>query len=253
MYRRDVIELDGVEKRYGGGRGLGPVSLRVPQRTTLALVGASGSGKSTLLRMVVGLVTPEAGRVLVAGQPMDARHAPALRQRIGYVVQDGGLLPHLPARGNAEIMARHLRWPPARIGDRTRELAELVRLPPALLDRLPSELSGGERQRVALMRALFLDPDVLLLDEPLGALDAIVRAQLQDELRRVFDAVTKTVVFVTHDVAEAAHVAGEIALLDEGRLVERGPSRETVLHPKSERLARLLAAHRRLPAEGDGA
>jgi osmoprotectant transport system ATP-binding protein len=241
-----VIELAGVVKRYDGGRGLGPISLEVAARTSLALVGASGSGKSTLLRMVVGLVVPDAGRVLVAGQPMNARTAPALRLRIGYVIQESGLLPHLSARDNAEIMARHLGWSSSRIEARTRELASFVRLPADLLARFPAQLSGGERQRVALMRALYLDPDVLLLDEPLGALDALVRSQLQEDLRRVFSAVSKTVLFVTHDVAEAAYVADEIALVDAGELVERGPSADIVERPRSELLARLLAAHRRL-------
>jgi osmoprotectant transport system ATP-binding protein len=245
----DVIRLDGVSKRYEGGRGVGPVSLDVAEKTTVALVGASGSGKSTLLRMVVGLVRPDAGRVLVGGTQMSEATAESLRLRIGYVVQESGLFPHLTAEANAQIMAHHLRWDAARIGARTRELAELVQLPTALLTRYPSELSGGERQRAALMRALFLDPDVLLLDEPLGALDAFVRAQLQDDLRSVVRALAKTALVVTHDVAEAAFLADEIAVVSEGEIAERGPSAEIVLRPKSEAMARLVASHRRLPAE----
>jgi osmoprotectant transport system ATP-binding protein len=246
----DVIRLDAVVKRYDGGRGVGPVSLDVAANATLALVGASGSGKSTLLRMVVGLVRPDAGRVLVGGTPMNAETAEALRLRIGYVVQESGLFPHLTAERNAQIMAHHLGWDEARVDARTRELAELVQLPRALLARFPSQLSGGERQRAALMRALFLDPDVLLLDEPLGALDAFVRAQLQDDLRRVVRALAKTALVVTHDVAEAAFLADDIAVVSEGEIAERGPSAEIVTRPKSEAMARLVASHRRLPAEG---
>jgi osmoprotectant transport system ATP-binding protein len=242
-----VIRFEHVAKRFDGGRGVGPVTLDVAEHTTLALVGASGSGKSTLLRMVVGLVVPDSGHVVVAGKPMNAETAEELRLRIGYVIQESGLFPHLSARANAEIMARHLRWDAERIAARTRELVELVRLPATLLERFPSQLSGGERQRVAIMRALFLDPDVLLLDEPLGALDALVRSQLQEDLRRMFRAVKKTVLMVTHDVAEAAFVADEIAVVSDGAIVERGPSAEIAVRPKSDVMTKLLAGHRRLP------
>ena len=145
-----------------------------------------------------------------------------LRRRVGYVIQEGGLFPHLTARGNVTLLARWLRRPPAEVDARVAELAALARLPTALLDRHPGELSGGQRQRVALMRALMLDPEMLLLDEPLGALDPMVRAELQRDLRGVFRALGKTVVLVTHDLREARHFGDLVVLLRDGRVTQQG-------------------------------
>jgi osmoprotectant transport system ATP-binding protein len=237
--------LDRVTKRYPGGN-VGPLSLEVGPRTTVALVGPSGSGKSTVLRLLVGLLSADEGQVLVAGQPMNAATAPALRLRIGYLIQEGGLFPHLSARDNAVIVARHLGWSAERIEARLAELAGLARLATQQLDRFPAQLSGGERQRVALVRALFLDPDVILLDEPLGALDALVRKNLQEELRQMFRALGKTVLFVTHDLPEAAYIADEIVVMGRGVIVERGSPESLVAHPQSELTASLLAAYRPL-------
>jgi osmoprotectant transport system ATP-binding protein len=239
-----VIRLEGVTKHYAGARLLGPVSLDVAAHATLALLGPSGCGKSTLLRMVVGLIRPDDGTVRVCDEPMTPETALRLRRRIGYVIQEGGLFPHLSARENATVMARHLGWAPGRIASRVGELAELVRLPPALLARFPAQLSGGERQRVSLMRALFLDPDVLLLDEPLGALDPLVRAQLQQDLRDSFRALRKTVLLVTHDLAEAAFLADDVAVMNAGVVVERGPFAELVARPRDPFVARFVSAQR---------
>lgn len=244
-----MIRLDQVTKRYAGG-GIGPLSLEVGARTTVALVGPSGSGKSTVLRLLVGLLSPDAGQVYVADQPVRADTAPSIRLRIGYLIQEGGLFPHLSARDNSVIVARYLGWPSDRIEARLGELAELARLPAGLLDRYPAQLSGGERQRVALVRALFLDPDVILLDEPLGALDALVRTKLQDELRQMFRALAKTVIFVTHDLAEAVFVADEIVVMGGGVIVERGSPDAVVHRPQSELTASLLAAYRPLGGRG---
>jgi osmoprotectant transport system ATP-binding protein len=144
-----------------------------------------------------------------------------------------------------ELLARHLDWEPARLARRVEELRELVRLPGDALDRYPTQLSGGQRQRVALMRALALDPEVLLLDEPLGALDPIVRAELQDDLREIFHRLGKTVVIVTHDLAEAAHFSDRVALLKGGALVQEGTVRELVEHPRDEHVRRFVGAQRR--------
>jgi osmoprotectant transport system ATP-binding protein len=241
-----AIRLDAVTKRYAGG-GVGPLSLDVDARTTVALVGSSGAGKSTVLRLVAGLLTPDEGEVFLAGQPMRADTAAALRLRMGYLIQEGGLFPHLSARANVSIVAQHLGWSQERILARLSELTDLARLPRALLDHFPGELSGGERQRVALVRALFLDPEVLLLDEPLGALDALVRAELQEELRAMFRALAKTVLLVTHDLAEAAFLADEIVVMSAGKIVERGAVLDVALRPVSELARALLRAQRRLP------
>jgi osmoprotectant transport system ATP-binding protein len=236
-----VIRISGVTKHYGGSRVLGPVSVEVAPHASLALVGASGSGKSTLLRAVVGLVLPDAGSIELAGEPVTPATMERLRLRTGYVIQEGGLFPHLSARENASIVARHLRWAEARVEARVAELAPLVRLGPELLDRYPAQLSGGERQRVSLMRALFLDPDVLLLDEPLGALDAVVRAELHEELRGIFRTLSKTVLLVTHDVKEAAFLAEEIAVMRAGVVLQRGSLDELLRAPSDPFVERLLA------------
>lgn len=244
-----MIRISGVTKHYGGSRILGPVSLQVAPRTSLALVGASGSGKSTLLRAIVGLVVPDTGSIELAGEPVTPATVERLRLRIGYVIQEGGLFPHLSARENASIVARHLRWPDARVESRVAELAPLVRLRPELLDRYPAQLSGGERQRVSLMRALFLDPDVLLLDEPLGALDAVVRAELHEELRGIFRTLSKTVLLVTHDVNEAAFLADEIAVMRAGVVLQRGTLDELLRAPSDPFVEQLLAAQQAAPRQ----
>ena len=169
-----------------------------------------------------------------------------LRRRLGYVIQDGGLFPHLTAAANVVIMARYLGWPPARIDGRLSDLCDLTHLPRAALDRYPAELSGGQRQRVGLMRALMLDPDVLLLDEPLGALDPMVRSELQEELRDIFERLGRTVIFVTHDLAEAAFLADRIVLLAEGRVVQDGTLADLRDHPASPFVTAFLTAQRKL-------
>jgi osmoprotectant transport system ATP-binding protein len=239
-----AIELREVVKRYGA-EGLGPVSLAVASGRTVALIGPSGAGKSTLLRLVLGLLAPDAGDVRIRGAPLQPTDH-AGRRRFGYVVQGGGLFPHLTAEGNAALVARHLRWAPARVSARLAELAALTRFPPEALARFPHELSGGQAQRVSLMRALFLEPEILLLDEPLGALDPITRADLQADLRSIFAELGKTVLLVTHDLAEAAFFAHELALLRDGRVVQRGTLDDLSRAPADPFVARFVRAQRAL-------
>lgn len=167
-----------------------------------------------------------------------------LRRRMGYVIQSGGLFPHLSARANVELLARHVGWSAPRRAERMAELAELVHLDPGLLERYPLQLSGGQRQRVSLMRALMLDPDLLLLDEPLGALDPMIRAELQRDLREIFDRLGKTVVLVTHDLLEAGYFARRIVLMAEGRIVQQGSYSDLRERPASDLVRRFLAAQR---------
>jgi osmoprotectant transport system ATP-binding protein len=176
------------------------------------------------------------------GERVDAGSAPRLRPRMGYVVQGGGLFPHLDARANATLMARHLALPRERIERRLAELAQLVQLPPDLLARYPAQLSGGQAQRVALIRALLLDPELLLLDEPLGALDPLIRSDLQLELREIFRVLRKTVVLVTHDLAEAAFFADRIALLRDGALLQTGTLAELLEKPADPYVMRFVRA-----------
>jgi osmoprotectant transport system ATP-binding protein len=163
---------------------------------------------------------------------------------MGYVIQEGGLFPHLSVRDNVVVMARYLRRKPAWIDERLGELAELVHLPDRLMTRFPAELSGGQRQRVSLMRALMLDPDLLLLDEPLGALDPMIRFRLQNELKSIFEQLGKTVLMVTHDIAEAVHFGGIVVLMKQGRVVQRGSFAELVREPAEPFVEEFITAQK---------
>ncbi len=239
-----MFRLHDVSKFYDGKVALRPTSLDIAAAQTTVLIGPSGCGKSTLLRLMVGLLTPSGGEIVFEGQQLNATNILQLRHRMGYVIQDGGLFPHLTARANATLMARHLRWPKKKIGDRLAELTNLTHFPADGLDRYPGQLSGGQRQRVSLMRALFLDPDVLLLDEPLGALDPLIRAELQTELREIFRNVQKTVVMVTHDLAEAVYFADTIVLLRDGVIVQVGTFRELAESPADPFVTQFIQAQR---------
>jgi osmoprotectant transport system ATP-binding protein len=226
-----VIALDGVSKTLDGKRVLHPTRLFVRSGETLALVGPSGCGKSTILRLVCGLLVPDAGHVRVDGMIVTPKTVQAVRRRIGYVVQAGGLFPHLTAGDNVALLARHLRWSPPRIASRLEALARLVRVDERLLGRYSAQLSGGEQQRVGIMRALMLDPPVLLMDEPMGALDPIVRARLREDLKQIFLDWGKTVLLVTHDLDEAAYLGTHVALMRSGQVVQQGTMRQLVLAP----------------------
>jgi osmoprotectant transport system ATP-binding protein len=246
-----IVRLESVSKRFGATAALHPTDLDIAAARTTVLLGPSGCGKTTLLRLMIGLIQPDAGRVTFDGTLLTADNVRALRVRMGYVVQDGGLFPHLNARDNVCLMARHLGWGRQRIDARLRELAELVRLPAALLDRHPIAMSGGQRQRVGLMRALMLQPELLLLDEPLGALDPLVRAELQDDLAAVFAAVGTSVVLVTHDLSEAALLGHTLVLLQEGRIVQQGTAHDLLTRPADPFVTRFVRAQRRFDeAEG---
>jgi len=235
-----VIAVEGVEKSYEGRHVLGPLSLEVATGARLAVVGPSGCGKSTLLRVVLGLVKADRGRVAIAGEVMGDGNKLAVRRRIGYVVQDGGLFPHLTAERNVTLVARHLGWEEPRLRKRVDELAAMTGIDGAALSRWPLQLSGGQRQRIGVMRALFLDPDVVLMDEPLGALDPITRRRLQGELSALFRSLKKTVMLVTHDVAEAAFLAEEAVVMRAGRIAQRGTIEDMARSPADDFVRELL-------------
>ncbi|MFK2901806.1 ATP-binding cassette domain-containing protein [Dyella jejuensis] len=241
-----AFELRGVSKRYGAVVALDDVWLRFPAGSVTALIGSSGSGKSTLLRMLIGLEWPERGEVRADGRALEKRQVLELRRRIGYVIQEGGLFPHLTALGNLALLPHHLGWNPQRIRQRAEQLATLAHLPQSALERYPAELSGGQRQRVALMRGLMLNPDALLLDEPLGALDPLVRHELQDELKQIFEQLGKTVVVVTHDIAEAAWFAQRIVLMRHGKVVQDGCLDDLRERPADPFVTRFVEAQRTL-------
>ena len=239
-----MVTLDSVSKSYGGVPALAPLTMEFARERVTALIGPSGCGKSTLLRMIVGLVMPDGGRVAIGGETLTKENVARLRHDIGYVIQEGGLFPHLTAEENVALLSRFLQREPAWIASRIAGLADLVRLPAASLKRYPRDLSGGQRQRVGIMRALMLDPPLLLFDEPLGALDPITRYELQDELKRIFTALAKTVVLVTHDMHEAAYFADDIVLMREGRVVQRGSAADLLERPAEPFVRDFLRAQR---------
>lgn len=244
-----VIAVDNISKTYGQSTALAPTTLAFADAQTTVLIGPSGCGKSTLLRTLVGLIAPDMGRVLIHDSALTPANAIARRHEIGYVIQDGGLFPHLTAERNVTLLARFLKHPQAQIDSRVRELASLVQLPPEALARYPANLSGGQRQRVGLMRALMLDPPLLLLDEPLGALDPITRSELQGQLKDIFARLQKTVILVTHDMGEAAYFGDTIVLMREGRIVQAGTLPDLLERPAEAYVTSFIRAQRSpLPA-----
>jgi osmoprotectant transport system ATP-binding protein len=242
-----AFALERVSKRYGSFVALDDVNLDFAPGSTTALIGTSGAGKSTVLRLLLGLDWPDQGVVKVAGQILQRAEVLALRRRVGYVIQDGGLFPHLTVLGNLALLPRYLGWSAEQVRVRATALAELTHLSSDLLERYPAELSGGQRQRLALMRGLMMNPDALLLDEPLGALDPLVRHELQDELKRIFDQLGKTVIVVTHDLAEAAWFADRLVLLRGGRVIQDGSLDDFRHRPADAFVTRFLHAQRHLP------
>ncbi len=239
-----MLSYEGVSRRFGSVPALDAVTLACETGRTTALLGPSGCGKSTLLRIAVGLVQPDAGVVRIDGKPLDPTRIDEIRRRIGYVIQEGGLFPHLDARANVTLMARYLGWDAARVGERYETLLDLVKLPASVSGRLPQQLSGGQRQRVSLMRALMLEPELLLLDEPLGALDPMIRHGLQHDLGELFASLRRTVVLVTHDIAEAGLLADTLVLLRAGRIEQRGSLEDLLERPASAFAKDFVASQR---------
>jgi osmoprotectant transport system ATP-binding protein len=239
-----MLILSSVSKRYNDTIALAPTDLQIPTGRTTVLIGPSGCGKSTLLRLIVGLIQPNTGNITLGGTKLEPTNLLEMRQRMGYVIQEGGLFPHLTLRDNVTVMARHLRRDADWIARRLSDLAQLVRLPLELMSRFPAEISGGQRQRVSLMRALMLDPELLLLDEPLGALDPMIRYELQQELISIFSKLGKTVVMVTHDIAEAAFFGHTLVLMREGRIVQTGPFKALARTPAESFVTQFINAQR---------
>ena len=220
------------------------VSLQVEPGRFVVLLGPSGCGKTTLLKLVNRLYEPTSGRITVDGTDIFTLPAPALRRRIGYVIQQSGLFPHLRIAENIAVVPTLLKWDKARIAHRVDELLDLVGLPPAdYRRRYPAQLSGGEQQRVGLARALAAQPSTLLMDEPFGALDAITRSRLQEELRRIHARFRQTVLFVTHDIEEAVRLADEIVVMREGRVVQFATAMQIVMKPADRFVADLVGAN----------
>ena len=242
-----MIALDEVSKHFRGKPILSSVSLQLEAERTHVLLGSSGSGKTTLLRLIAGTLAPDAGTITVDGVAVQVADPCPLADRLGYMTQEGGLFPHLTAGQNAALLARVRRKSEAEIRQRLDELVALVGLDASLLSRYPGQLSGGQRQRIALVRALFLQPKYVLLDEPLGALDPIIRRELQHTLKTIFSSLRTTVILVTHDVGEAAFFGDTVTLLHEGRVLQHGPFEALVRNPQHPYVSEFLLAQRPVP------
>ena len=225
------ISVEGASKRFGDFQALNEVSIDVPNGSLTALLGPSGSGKSTLLRAIAGLETLDAGRVLIDGEDVSAK--PAQKREVGFVFQHYAAFKHMTVYENVGFGLKIRKWDKAKIHDRVHELLRLVQLE-GLAERYPSQLSGGQRQRMALARALAVQPQVLLLDEPFGALDAKVRKDLRTWLRRLHDEMHVTTIFVTHDQEEAMDVAGQLVVMNDGQVEQSGSANDLYEHPANE-------------------
>ncbi len=220
------------------------ISFLIPKNSTTVLIGPSGCGKSTVLRLMIGLIVQDTGKVIFNKEEIPKLKVLNFRRKIGYVIQEGGLFPHLTIRKNITLMADYLKWDSEKIKSRLLELLDLAQLSASRLDDFPLQISGGQRQRVSLMRALMLDPDVLLLDEPLGALDPMVRSKLQSDLKQIFQSLGKTVVMVTHDMGEAAFFGDTIILMREGRVIQKGTMMDFIESPDESFVTDFINAQR---------
>ena len=233
-----MITFEHVSKAFDGVPAVDDLSLTLRRGEFTVIIGASGSGKSSVLKMINRLLEHDSGRILFDGQEIRNFKPEALRRRMGYAIQSIGLFPHWTVEQNIATVPDLLQWPRSRTRDRVTELLETLKLPPEVYrGRYPHQLSGGQQQRVGVARALAGDPDILLMDEPFGALDPVTRDALQQEIARIHDASGKTIVLVTHDIDEALRLADSIVVLDRGRVVQVGPPREILSRPANDFVA----------------
>jgi osmoprotectant transport system ATP-binding protein len=238
-----MIEIEDVSRLYQDVAVVDHISMNVPEGQITAIVGTSGSGKTTLLRIINRLIEPSSGRVLIDGVDTSTIPAFELRRKIGYVIQGNGLFPHRTVAQNIATVPKLLGWAKARIAKKVDELLALFQLEPEQYrDRMPAELSGGQQQRVGVARALAAEPKLLLMDEPFGALDPIIRKKAQADLRAIQQRLGTTIVLVTHDIEEAIHLGDSIAVLDKGKLLQCAPPIEIVTHPATEFVGELLGS-----------
>lgn len=241
-----MIEFDHVTKRYNGRAAVDAVSFTIEPHSIAAIVGTSGSGKTTLLRMVNRLVEPTDGEIRIDGRSIMDEPGHVLRRRIGYVIQQNGLFPHRTVAENIATVPLLLGWQKQRIDARVDELLALFQLEPAdYRDRYPHELSGGQQQRVGVARALAAGPNILLMDEPFGALDPVIRAKAQEDLKAIQKRLGTTIILVTHDMEEAISLGDRIAVMDDGKLLQYGPPAEILARPATEFVERLVGTAER--------
>lgn len=243
-----MIELNGVTKTFGSVNAVKEVSFKVAEKENLVLLGTSGCGKTTTLKMINRLIEPNAGEILMNGQPVSSERPETLRRSIGYVMQHIGLFPHYTVEENIAVVPRLLKWEQDKIKSRVADLIAKLHLPEDVLQLFPAELSGGQQQRVGLARALAADPPVLLMDEPFGALDNVTRSSIQKEFLELEELQQKTIVMVTHDVEEAFILGDRICLMDKGSIVQMGSPKQLLFDPVND-FARSFLDSQRLALE----
>jgi len=238
------ISLKNISKSFNSSLALKEFSFNFSRGETTVLIGPSGCGKSTLLRLIAGLMKQDSGTITVENELLSNSNVSSIRKRIGYVIQDGGLFPHLTARENLSLMPIYNGWNYENISNRIYELTNLTSFPNDGLERYPAELSGGQKQRVSLMRALMLNPEFLLFDEPLGALDPLIRFDLQNDLNEIFKTLKKTVILVTHDLNEAVFFGDKILLMKEGTLIQQGTITDFINSPAEPFVTKFIKSQR---------
>ena len=239
-----MILLKNISKTFNGTNAVQNINLEFPGFKTSVIIGPSGCGKSTLIRLITFLIKPDSGSVQIKDEVVSPANILNIRRKIGYVIQDGGLFPHLTAFQNVAVMANFFKWDKNRIEKKVSELSELTKFPQEGLAKYPLQLSGGQKQRISLMRALMLDPKILLLDEPLGALDPLIRYDLQNDLKEIFNELKITVVMVTHDLNEAAYFGDNIILMKDGEVEQEGRIYDLLNHPKTAFVTKFVKAQR---------
>jgi osmoprotectant transport system ATP-binding protein len=241
MGKQDVIHFEGVSKAFGKNLILSDFNLKINKGEFLTIIGSSGCGKTTVLKLINGLLTPEGGKVHVNGEDISRINQIELRRRVGYVIQGVGLFPHMNIRKNIAYVPNLIKKDDkSKIESKVEKLIKVVGLSEDMLERYPSELSGGQRQRVGLARALAASPEILLMDEPFGAVDEITRKLLQEEILRIYKEFNVTIVFITHDIKEALKLGTRVLVMDKGKIIQIGPPSEIKERPKTDFVRELI-------------
>ncbi len=240
-----MVKLQNLTKTYNDTIVVDNLTLEIEKGQFVVLIGPSGCGKTTTLKMINRLIEPSAGSIFIDGEEVSRINPVLLRRKIGYVIQQIGLFPNMTIAQNIEVVPRLLKWPAEKRRKRTRELLKLVDMDPEVyMNRYPNELSGGQQQRIGVLRALAVEPPLILMDEPFGALDPITKEALQDELKKLQKRLHKTIVFVTHDMDEALKLADLVVLMKNGRIVQADPPEKLLSNPESDFVAEFIGKHR---------
>ncbi|WP_242258591.1 betaine/proline/choline family ABC transporter ATP-binding protein [Streptococcus thoraltensis] len=251
MTNQPIIEFKNIKKIYGDNVAVDTANLSVEAGEFICFIGTSGSGKTTLMRMINRMLKPSEGQIYFDGKDISTINPIHLRRKIGYVIQNIGLMPHMTIYENITLVPKLLKWPEDKKKAKAKELIKLVELPEEFLDRYPSELSGGQQQRIGVIRALAADQDVILMDEPFGALDPITREGIQDLVKTLQETMGKTIVLVTHDMDEALKLASRIVVMDNGKMVQVATPDEILHHPATEFVEKMIGEERLMQAQMD--